>query len=139
MQYAHSILTTASPETIWKLWTDVKNWKSWDEAVQDSTITGDFKTDAEGMVTSEKGPKAKFTIASCTPNFSYTLDTKLLFAHLYVRRLIGYHNNKSIITNEIWIEGPLSSFWWTIIGKKYLAMLPNIMDRFKKIAESIKD
>lgn len=139
MEYAHSILTTASPERIWNLLTDVKNWKSWDASVQDADISGDFETDAQGVVTPGRGPKSKFKITSCKPNFTYTMDTRLPLAHLYIRRLIGYHNKKTMITNEIWIEGPLGSFWWNLIGKKYLSMMPNIMDRFKKIAESRPD
>lgn len=135
MQYAHSVLTTATPEKVWDIWKDVKNWKNWDAALSDANISGDFKTDAVGILISEQGPKAKFRIASCIPFFSYTIDTKLPFAHLYIRRLIGYNNKKTMITNEVWMEGPLSSFWWKLIGQKYLDRLPNIMDRFKKIAE----
>ena len=135
MQYAHSILTTATPEKVWDIWKDVKNWKSWDASLSDAVITGDFQTNARGVLVSEQGPKAKFRISSCIPFFSYTIDTKLPFAHLYIRRLIGYNNKKTMITNEVWIEGPLSSFWWKLIGQKYLDRLPHVMDKFKKLAE----
>jgi hypothetical protein len=114
MQYTHTVLTTASPEKVWDIWKDVKNWKNWEGVLVDSTITGNFETNAKGVLISEQLP----------------------FAHLYIRRLIGYHNKKTMITNEVWMEGPLSSFWWKFIGQKYLDKLPNIMDRFKKLAEA---
>ena len=136
MQYAHSVLTTATPEKVWDIWKDVKNWKSWDASLSDAVIIGDFQTNAKGVLVSEQGPKAKFRISSCIPFFSYTIDTQLPFAHLYIRRLIGYNNKKTMITNEVWIEGPLSSFWWKLIGQKYLDRLPNVMDKFKKLAEN---
>jgi hypothetical protein len=136
MQYTHTVLTTASPEKVWDIWKDVKNWKNWEEVLVDSKITGDFETNAKGVLISEQGPKAKFKISACTPFFTYTVDTQLPFAHLYIRRLIGYHNKKTMITNEVWMEGPLSSFWWRFIGQKYLDKLPNIMARFKKLAEA---
>lgn len=135
MHNTYSILTSASPEKVWQMWSDVKNWKNWDTALKDSSISGEFDQNAEGVLIPANGPRTSFTISSCQPNFTYTVNTKLPFATMYIRRLIGYNNNKTMITNEVWMEGPLSSFWWRMVGKKYQQLLPQVMERFRQIAE----
>jgi hypothetical protein len=135
MQDSYSIQTSASPEKVWQMWTDVKNWKSWDSTLKDSSISGEFNTDVQGILVLERGPKTNFEISSCQPNFSYTVKTHLPFAEMYIKRLIGYNNHKTIIKNEVWIEGPLSTFWWRLVGKKYQKMLPQMMEKFRLLAE----
>lgn len=39
----HTIETDASKQAIWKVWRDVANWPSWDEAVQWCKLDGEFK------------------------------------------------------------------------------------------------
>jgi hypothetical protein len=136
MEFSHSLLTTASPEKIWSIWTDVKNWKNWDFGLKDAQIQGNFGKDAEGFLVPEKGPKTPFKVTNYKPNFTYTFTSKLPFAKLHVRRLMGYHNQKTIITHDIWIEGPLSAFWWQMLGRRYSKLLPRILEKVKQIAES---
>jgi len=135
MQNSYSILTSASPEKVWQLWADVKNWKNWEPSILSSSIDGEFDTDAHGILIPVNGPSTPFTISSCQPNFTYTVYTRLPFATMYIRRLIGYNNHKTMITNEVWMEGLLSSFWWRIVGRKYQQMLPQIMEKFKLLVE----
>lgn len=136
MEFSHSLLTTASPEKVWNIWTDVKNWKNWDFGLKDAQIKGKFDKDAEGFLVPEKGPKTPFKVTNFKPNFTYTFTSKLPFAKLHVRRLLGYHNQKTIITHDIWIEGPLSAFWWQMLGRRYSKLLPRILEKVKQIAES---
>ena len=136
MQETYSILTTATPEKVWKMWSDVKSWGSWETSIKSAQLKRDFDKDSDGVLVYEKWPPTHFRIVSCVPNFTYTMFARLPLATLHIRRLIGYHNSKTIITNEIWTEGPLSSFWWRLIGRRYKAQLPAAMARFKALAES---
>jgi Polyketide cyclase / dehydrase and lipid transport len=38
----HSIETTASPEAIWRLWSDVATWPEWNEDIEKIEISGPF-------------------------------------------------------------------------------------------------
>ena len=31
VHFSHTVETSASPEAIWAIWTDVPNWKQWDD------------------------------------------------------------------------------------------------------------
>jgi hypothetical protein len=135
MQDKYSILTSASPERVWNIWSDVENWHRWEPALRQVKQNGVFGLQTKGMLKSEYWPNTPFNISSCEKNFSYTVHTRLPFAQMYIKRLIGYNNNKTLIMNEVWIEGPLSGLWWRLIGKKYKEMLPQIMEKFKRLAE----
>src|SRR5262245_25464614 len=38
----HSVETTASPESIWKLWSDVATWAEWNADIERTEISGPF-------------------------------------------------------------------------------------------------
>jgi uncharacterized protein YndB with AHSA1/START domain len=40
----HSIETTASPESIWRLWSDVSKWGEWNADIERIEISGPFAT-----------------------------------------------------------------------------------------------
>lgn len=42
--------TSASPESIWQLWQDVKNWNTWDHGIEYSTIDGPFTEGSKGTL-----------------------------------------------------------------------------------------
>lgn len=136
MHITHTMLTTASPEKIWKIWTDVKNWKLWDVALREALLKGNFQTDVHGVIIPEKGIKAGFKVTSCVPNFSYTVTTKLLLTKIHIHRFLGYNNMKTTFTHEIWVEGPLSWMWWKLFGHTASSNLSQTMENIKQLAES---
>ena len=41
-EYEHSIETEASPEAIYRLYSDVATWPRWDEGIAEVTLDGPF-------------------------------------------------------------------------------------------------
>ena len=74
----YSLETEASPEQIWAIWTDVPNWKTWDEGLTDASIDGDFQLHAQGVITSLEGRRSKFTVTEFHEGSSYTLEPSYL-------------------------------------------------------------
>ena len=58
----YSVKTKAKKEAIWKLWTDVENWKEWDKSVKWSNINGDFKIGTKGKLKPKEGPVTNFEL-----------------------------------------------------------------------------
>ena len=42
-EYENSIETAATPEAIWRLWSDVENWGSWNAEIEKIEINGPFE------------------------------------------------------------------------------------------------
>ncbi|WP_416418816.1 polyketide cyclase [Paenarthrobacter aromaticivorans] len=49
--YEHSIETTAAPEGLWRLWTDVENWGSWNAEIERVEIDGPFAVGSQILMT----------------------------------------------------------------------------------------
>jgi hypothetical protein len=69
--------TSASREAIWKIWTDVENWKAWDKDIEYSCLSGDFKVGTIGTLKSAGSPKTKFTITECVYLKKFANESKL--------------------------------------------------------------
>jgi hypothetical protein len=41
-EYEHRVRTTAAPEAIWSLWSDVDGWGTWNAALENVAIHGPF-------------------------------------------------------------------------------------------------
>jgi hypothetical protein len=136
MQHSYSIVTSANLDKVWDLCTDVRNWKRLNPDLRDVELKGGIAENAEGYLVPEKGPRRHFRIMRYSPKFSFTMLTRFPFAKLYQRRMISYHNSKTIITQDLWMEGPLRALWWRMVGRRYQQLMPQMMERFRRLAES---
>jgi hypothetical protein len=128
--------TKASEEKVWGILADVKNWNQWDADISGVLLKKEgLVNDAEGELLESKGSKSHFRVSRVTPDFTYTLETRLPFAQVYTRRILGYHNYKTIITHEVWIEGPLRDFWGTLLGKRYERRMRQMNARLVELVE----
>ena len=132
----HSLETSALPDVIWKIWTDVSNWKDWDTGLKDASIEGDFNLNSKGIITSLEGRKSKFKVVEYIEGQSYTYKTKLPLGSLYVRRYLTVKEGKTIFTHEVWFKGLTRGIFAKAFGEKFRTMLPDVLSQIKEIAES---
>ncbi len=127
--------TTARPETIWKIWTDVSGWKNWDIGLKNATMEDSFHLGTIGKITSLEGRKSKFKVVAFEANKSYTFKTKLPLGALYVKRTLRVENDLTYFTHEVWFKGFTSGIFAKKFGPKFREMLPRVMANIKTIAE----
>jgi uncharacterized protein YndB with AHSA1/START domain len=41
-EYEHSVETTAAPEAVWRLWSDMAGWPAWNDGIAEITVDGPF-------------------------------------------------------------------------------------------------
>lgn len=133
--FQHTIETTASPESIWKIWTDVPNWQQWDSGLKSAILNGNFEVGTKGKLIPDKGPKAKFRITEMEAGKSYTFKTSIPFGGLFVKRTLETKNGKTYFTHEVWFTGLLKGFFGKQLGSNYKNMLPEVMETIKTMAE----
>lgn len=49
--YEHSVETTATPASVWRLWADVERWADWNDGVEKIEIDGPFAAGARITMT----------------------------------------------------------------------------------------
>jgi uncharacterized protein YndB with AHSA1/START domain len=64
--YEHSIDTSAAPEAIWRLWSDVEHWGRWNRDIEQIEISGPFAVGAEITMTPAGQDPVQLRIAELT-------------------------------------------------------------------------
>ncbi len=134
--FSYTDSTSLSKDKIWQIWTDVPNWQEWDKGLKEAYLEGAFVAGAKGQLVPDKGPKSKFIISELIPNQSYTLKTKIPFGWLMVKRNLEVKNGITYFTHDVEFTGLLKKIFGRQMGKKYRAMLPEVLNKIKEMAES---
>ncbi|MEM0986100.1 MAG: SRPBCC family protein [Pseudomonadota bacterium] len=128
------VTTTAEPGEIWRLWTDVTTWKTWDAGLKDAALDDAFAIGAKGRIIPLSGPSTRFEVTEYNAPDSYAFETRLPFARLVVRRsLVGA--NPTVFRHDVRFEGLLGGFWAGRFGPGFRAALPPTMDALVALAE----
>src|SRR5262249_840166 len=104
----HTITTNASPETIWNIWKDIKNWHTWDNVTEYYTLNGPFQSGTTGQWKPKNGPVVHLTLTRVEPLKAYIGECKLLFARLISSHFLSSVNGKTHVTQQFEIKGSLA-------------------------------
>jgi len=113
-----------SAEEIWKIWTDVENWKDWVGSIEYSKIEGKFENGTFITTKAVNGLKSKFWLKDVVENKSFTIQTKLPLCTMCFTHELENNNNGLKITLGIKINGILTFVFKNIIGKSVSTGLP---------------
>ena len=105
-EHSESTTTTATPEAVWALWSDVATWEQWDPAVEAVALDGAFAEGTAGTITLRDGIEAPFTLEVVTSAARY-LD-QLTMGDLVIRidHVLRAMPGGTEITVSTTIEGP---------------------------------
>ncbi len=134
----HSMETTATPAAVWKVWTQVDNWHTWDTGLRSATLKSDsFGLGTRGVITSLEGRKSKFKVVDYQEGQSYTFKTALPLGGLYVKRSWKEENGKTVFTHEVWFSGLTGGLFAKLLGNDFREMLPGVLEKVKEQAEAM--
>lgn len=135
MSLQHSIHINALPEEIFREYTDVASWKSWDPELLSSSLDGIFCEGATGRLKPRKGPPALFMISEVSVNCSFTVESKLPFCIMrFTHELIPEGGTTKVI-HGVEFHGPLAFVFTKIIGKQIYKSLPVTLAGLKRRVE----
>lgn len=73
-----SLETTASPATVWKVWSDVNHWPQWNPDMNESQLNGPLKLGATGMINTKSGGKHDVVVTHYEEGRSFELESTAL-------------------------------------------------------------
>jgi hypothetical protein len=109
--------TTKSAYEIWLMYTDVKNWKSWDPSVESSEVFGEFVEGTKGTLKPVGGPKTDFVITTLTKYIYFANRSNLPLAHIDFEHAIFDNGEIREVTHTVKLGGFLSPIFKIILGK----------------------
>lgn len=134
--FEHQETTTASSEAVWKLWTDVSGWPSWDEGIASVTIDRELSVGARGKLKPTGGPAFPFEVTEVEDGRRFTDVTRLPLARLTFEHELRDEDGAVVIHQHISIDGPLTPLWKRVIGKGLEQDVPGTMRSLASAAEA---
>ena len=135
MKFSHTLKTSASPEQIWAIWTDVDHWSTWDTELSAARLEGAFVLGAVGKLTPKTGQVSAFRISQLSAGNSYTFTLKLPLCKLNVYRHLLVQSDGTYFTHEVSFQGLLAFLFGLLLGRRFRMVLPSVMENIKRIAE----
>lgn len=135
----YSATTTASKETIWNFWSDVENWKDFDERLAYSYLAdgGKFETGASGYLKAKIGPKTKFELVAVNQSVSFVESLKIpLYQTIELQRYFEENDDgATVFTHEVNFKGPLRAVMCALLCGPFKKDLKLVVERLKEMAE----
>ncbi len=133
--FSYTLTTTAPAAAIWAIWSDVANWHTWDTGLKSAVLAGPFAAGTRGRLVPDNGPTSTFELMAVEPGRSYTFRTRLPLGALYVKRTLEPTEDPTRFTHEVWFTGLSKPLFGRLLGKKYRALLPSVLEAIRAQAE----
>ena len=136
--FHHTVVTAASEQAIWDLWTDVASWGRWDGGLKSASLNGAFAAGSAGTIVPLSGSQARFTITAVEPNLTYSFVTNLPLGKLTVIRrfLEPAPSGATRFEHHVTFSGLLGRLWASQFGPGFRKELPATMERLAQLAET---
>lgn len=102
---------------IWKVWSDVNQWHTWQDDIEFAKLDGEFVTGSIFQFKPKGGPNIKIELTEVKLNRSFEDLTKFPLAKMYDTHELIDHGDKLEIKTTIRIEGPLSFLWRKLVAE----------------------
>jgi hypothetical protein len=135
MKFSHTLKTSATPEKIWAIWTDVEHWAQWDTELANACLESTFALGSIGKLTPKTGQVSRFEISQLSLGESYTIAVQLPLCKLNIYRYLQSQSDGTYFTHEVSFQGLLAVVFGSLLGLKFQAVLPSVMANIKRIAE----
>jgi len=132
-EYQRSKQVLASPDQVWRIWSDVSTWPRWNPDVAAISIDGPFASGTIGTMTTRSGGRHAITLEEVQPGRSFRLETSAVpGARFAFDCEIRPSDPGSVVSQRISMRGPLAPVFSAMMGKR-------IAESFEPILAGLKD
>ncbi len=133
-----SSISSATPQTIWKLYEDVTNWKNWDVGIQDSTLETTFSVGSSGTLRPNGSLiDLPFLLTKVIPLEVFVDITPLPNANITFTHTLEVVPEGTRITHSAEISGLDWQKYATTIGQKIEIDLPKAVETLAILAANL--
>jgi polyketide cyclase/dehydrase/lipid transport protein len=135
--HSKSMEAQASPDRVWKIWSDVSTWPHWNPDVQAIEINGPFASGTTGTMTTRSGGSHAITLQGVEPGRSFRLETAAIPLTRFAFRceVMPSGANASTISQSLTMHGALAPVFSAMMGKRIAESFEPILSGLKAEAE----
>lgn len=104
-------------EDVWKVWTDVNGWHTWQTDIEYAKLVGEFEVGNTFQFKPKGGPEIPIEIVKIEPGRQFTDLTRFPGARMFDAHELISHGDELEIRTTLSIEGFLSFIWRKIVAE----------------------
>lgn len=122
-----SLAADAAPAAIWAgAYTDAAAWPRWNAELKGAKLDGPLRLGAEARIVFRTGLRLRFRVVEFEDGRLFTDEARLPGARIGHRHLVEpTPEGGSLLTNTIYIDGPLAALWRRLLGPAAARALPD--------------
>jgi len=118
-EYGTSVESTASPDRVWKIWSDMSTWGDWNPNVSTMEWQGGFASGTTGIMNTRAGQHHKMKLLDVVPGRSFALE-----------------GGKTKIAQHVEVKGPLGPVLGGMLGPQVSKEFGTLLQNLAKKAEA---
>lgn len=135
-EYEHAVDTTAVPEVVWRLWSDIPGWPRWNEGIEKIAVDGPFTVGTEFTMTAPGEDPISMRLAEIVPGVSFADEMDGGdFTVRTVHRLEPAAGGRTRIVYRTEIVGPAADQVGPELGPAITADFPQVLAALAALAE----
>lgn len=133
-EYGTSVESIATPDKVWKIWSDMSTWGDWNPNVSTMDWQGGFATGTTGVMNTRAGQHHKMQLVDVVPGRSFALLTSVVPGTRFrFNCRIAPAGAKTKIEQTVEVGGPLGPVMGGMLGpqvsKEFGTLLKNLAQR----------
>lgn len=129
-------VTDLTAAQVWKVWSDLNNWHSWQSDIEYAKLEGEFKVGGYFLLKPKGSPEVRIMLLEIEENRQFTDLTNFPGAKMYGRHEFIEHDNVLEIKTTMSIEGRLSFLWRKIVAEKVAA---GMMEQTENLLNKVRN
>ena len=133
-EYGTSVESSAAPEKVWKIWSDMSTWGGWNPNVSTMDWHGGFVSGTEGVMNTRAGQHHKMKLLDVQPGRYFALETSVVPGTTFrFNCRVEPSGGKTKISQMVEVKGPLGPILQGMLGpqvsKEFGTLLANLAKR----------
>jgi Polyketide cyclase / dehydrase and lipid transport len=139
-EFGTSVETSASPEQVWRVWSDMSTWGEWNPNVSTMDWQGGFASGTTGVMNTRAGQHHKMELVDVSPGRSFALLTSAVpgtrFRFNCRIEAAGAAGAKTKVSQTVEVGGPLGPVMGGMLGPQVSNDVGTLLANLARKAES---
>jgi uncharacterized protein YndB with AHSA1/START domain len=137
-EYGTSVETSASPEKVWRVWSDMSTWGEWNPNVSTMDWSGGFVSGSTGVMNTRAGQHHKMRLVDVQPGRAFALLTAVVpgTSFRFNCRIEPSSNGKTRVGQTVEVHGPLGPVLGGVLGPQVSKDFGTLLENLARKAET---
>lgn len=136
-EYGTSIETSASPEKVWQIWSDMSTWGEWNPNVSTMDWRGGFVSGSTGIMNTRAGQHHSMQLVDVEPGRSFALLTSVVPGTRFRFNCRIEPGSKTRVSQTVEVGGPLGPVMGGMLGPQVSKEFDTLLANLARKAESV--